>query len=113
MHEMSIAEGILLTLEAEGKKHQFNKVKKVWLEVGRFAGVEISALTFAWDVVTRDSIASGAVLEIIEQTGVAWCLFCGENKNIEQRYDSCPDCGSNHLQMISGDELKIKEIEVD
>jgi Zn finger protein HypA/HybF involved in hydrogenase expression len=36
MHGMSIAEGILLTLEAEGKKHQFNKVKKVWLEVGRY-----------------------------------------------------------------------------
>lgn len=112
MHEMSIAEGIVLSLESEAKKQGFERVKTVWLEVGVFSGVEVDSLRFAWDVVTRHSILEGAALEIIEVSGVAWCLDCAENKSVQNRYDACPDCGSNHLQVTAGDALKIKEIEV-
>lgn len=112
MHEMSIAEGIVLSLEAEAQKQGFERVKTVWLEVGVFSGVEVSSLRFAWDVVTQHSILEGAVLDIVEVSGTAWCFDCAENKSIQQRYDACPDCGGNHLQVVSGNELKIKEIEV-
>lgn len=62
MHEMSICEGILLTLEEQAKTQKFSTVKKVWLDVGAFSGVEISALKFGWEVVVRGSIAQQAEL---------------------------------------------------
>lgn len=113
MHEMSIAEGIVVSLEESAKQHQFTRVKKVWVEVGRFSGVEIDSLRFAWDVVTRDSLVAGAELDIIEITGIAWCFTCGENKPVANRYDPCPTCGGHQMQVVSGNELKIKEIEVE
>jgi len=113
MHEMSICEGILQVMEEQANTQQFNRVKSVWLEIGPLAGVELEALRFGFEVVTRNSLADGARLEIIEMPGTAWCLECSKSVPIRQRFDACPDCGSFQLQITGGDELRIKELEVD
>ena len=113
MHEMSLCEGVLQIIEDEAKKQRFSKVKRVILEVGTLSGVEIPALEFAFDVVMKGSIAETARLEIIELEAQAWCMQCAKNITIKQRYDACPDCGSYQLQVSSGDEMRIKELEVD
>ncbi len=113
MHEISICEGILSVLEDNAKTQGFNKVKTVWLEIGELAGIEIEALRFGFDVVTQNSIANNSKLEIITMPGKAWCMVCSYNVNVNQRYQPCPECGSYQLQITSGDEMKIKELEVD
>ena len=113
MHEMSLCEGILQIIESEAKKQHFSKVKRVILEVGTLSGVEISALEFAFDVVMKGSVAEQARLEIIALEAQAWCMQCAEIVSIKQRYDACPHCGSYQLQVSRGDEMKIKELEVD
>jgi hydrogenase nickel incorporation protein HypA/HybF len=113
MHEMSLCEGILQIIESEAEKQNFSKVKRVILEVGALSGVEISALEFAFDVVMKGSVAEQATLEIIEQEATAWCMKCAETVTIKQRYDACPQCDSYQLQVSSGDEMRIKELEVD
>ncbi|AKH21949.1 hydrogenase maturation nickel metallochaperone HypA [Sedimenticola thiotaurini] len=110
---MSICEGILQVMEEQAASQQFKRVKSVWLEIGPLAGVELDALRFGFDVVTRDSLADGARLEIIEMPGTAWCLACSKSVPIRQRFDACPECGSFQLQITGGDELRIKELEVD
>ncbi len=91
----------------------FTRVKGVWLEIGPLAGVELEALRFGFDVVTRDSLAEGAALEIIEMPGQAWCLQCAKTVPVTQRFDACPECGSYQLQITGGDEMRIKELEVE
>ena len=113
MHEMSLCEGILQVLESEASKQGFNKVKNVWLEIGDLSGVEIDAMLFSFDAVTRDSIADGAKLNIINIPGTAWCMQCARNVTVKQRFDQCPNCGSYQLQVTAGDEMKIKELEVE
>ncbi len=113
MHEMSICEGILLSLEEQAKQHAFTKVKTVWVEIGQFAGVEKEALYFSWDVVVRNSLADGAKLEIIDLPGQAWCFDCAETVEVMERFATCPQCGGAHLQVTGGEELRIKEIEVE
>ena len=39
MHEMSLCEGILQTLEQQAKVQDYQKVRTVWLEIGALAGV--------------------------------------------------------------------------
>lgn len=112
MHELSLCEGILQVLEQESRKQGFERVKQVWLEIGRLAGVEIDALRFSFDVVVRDTLADGATLEIIELPGTAWCLHCAESVEVGRRFDACPQCGSYQIQITGGDEMKIKELEV-
>lgn len=113
MHEMSLCEGVLQIIESEAKKQKFTKVKRVIIDVGVLSGVEIPAFEFAFEVVMRGSIAENAELQINELAAQAWCMQCAEVVTVDQRYDPCPKCGSFQLQISSGDELKVKELEVD
>ena len=113
MHEMSIAEGIIQIIEEEARKQSFSRVKQVWLEIGRFSGVETEALTFCFDAVSRGGVADGSQLEIIDIPGKAWCMLCADTVQVNERYDPCPNCGSYQLQVTGGEELRIKELEVD
>lgn len=113
MHEMSICEGILQVMEEQAEQQNFSRVKRVWLEIGPLSGVELEALRFGFDVVTRNSLAEHAELEIIETPGEAWCLECSKTVPVRQRFDSCPECDSYQLQVTSGEELRIKELEVE
>ena len=112
MHEMAISESIVQIIEEQAEAQNFSEVKTVWLEIGCFAGIEIEALRFTFDVVSRNSVAEGSVLEIIEIPGAAWCLECGKNVDIQQRLDPCPECGAFQLQISGGNEMRIKELEV-
>lgn len=112
MHEMSLCEGILQVLEDNAKTQGFEAVKRVRLEIGRFAGVEPDALRFGFDVVMRGSIAEGAELEIIDLPGRAYCFDCGESVEVNDRLDPCPNCGSSRLNPTGGDEMRIKDLEV-
>ncbi len=112
MHEMAICESIRQTLQAQSKAHNFTRVKRVCLEIGPLAGVEPEALRFGFDVVMRGSVAEGAQLEIIDCHAKAWCMNCAETVPIQQRFDACIKCGSHQLQITAGEELRIKELEV-
>ena len=113
MHEMSLCEGLLQILETEAEKQGYTRVKTVFLEFGGMSGVEIEAMKFCFDAVMRNSLADGSTLEIITVPGQAWCMQCSKNVSVKQRFDECPDCGSFQLQVTGGDEMKIKELEVE
>lgn len=108
-----MCEGILQIFEDESKKQGFTKVKQVWLEIGELSGVEIEAMKFGFDAVMRNSLAQDATLHIVPTPGQAWCLQCSKQVAVKQRFDACPDCGSYQLQVTGGDEMKIKELEVE
>ncbi|MCL2724929.1 MAG: hydrogenase maturation nickel metallochaperone HypA [Polyangiaceae bacterium] len=113
MHEMSLAEGVLLLIEDAARDQSFHRVKKVWLEVGQLAGVEADAMRFCFDAVMRDSIADGAELEIVETRGQAWCMKCSQTVEVRGSLDGCPLCGSHQLQVTGGNALRVKELEVE
>lgn len=113
MHEMSLCEGIVQVLEAQAREQCFSRVKAVWLEIGALAGVEIEALRFCFDVVCRDSLAEGAALHIDETPGQGWCMSCAKSVPVMRRYDPCPDCGGYQVQVTGGDQMRIRELEVE
>ena len=113
MHEMSLAEGVLQLIEDSAKTQDFSRVKTVWLEIGQLAGVEVEAMKFCFDAVVHDSIAEGAKLEILEIPGQAWCLHCAEVVHVTALYDACPKCGSHQVQVTGGNEMRVKELDVE
>jgi len=112
MHEISICRSIRETLEEQAAVQRFTRVERVRLEVGPLAGVEVEALKFGFDVVMRGSLAEDAVLEIVEPPAEAWCPRCAATVPVTRRFDICGTCGSQTLQITGGDELRIKELEV-
>jgi len=112
MHEMSLCEGIRRVVDQAAAAPEINRVTRVRLEIGRFAGVEKPALEFAWEVVMRGSKAEGAALEMIDLPGRALCYDCMKTVEIDHRLDPCPTCGGGKLMPDGGDEMRIKDMEV-
>lgn len=113
MHEMALCESILQILEEEARAQGFVRVTRVRLEVGPFAGVEPEALRFGFEAVTRGGLAEAAALEIIAAPGEAWCFSCGRTVIIGSRGSPCPACGDGPLQVTGGEQLRIKDLEVE
>lgn len=113
MHEMSLAEGVLQIIEDHARQHGFGRVCAIVLEVGQLANVEVEALRFALDAVTRGTVAEGAAVEVVDVAGQAWCLHCSESVAVAARYEACPRCGGYQLQITGGTEMRVKELAVD
>ncbi len=109
MHEMGITRNIV-SIVAEHAKTQ--KVRRVKLEVGKLSAVMPDALLFCFDVVAKGTVLEGATLEIVEVTGRAKCRQCGGKVELHDLVTACT-CGSRDLERISGEELNIKEMELE
>jgi hydrogenase nickel incorporation protein HypA/HybF len=112
MHEMALAESVLGLLEESARREEFSAIRAVWLDIGCLAGVEVEALRFCFEVVTRDSIAAGARLEIVDSPGQGWCMKCSEVVPINSLFDACPRCGTHQVQVTAGTEMRVREMEV-
>ena len=113
MHEMSLCASIVQIIEEQAGEQGFERVNRVWLEIGPLSGVELEAMRFGFDVVTRGTLAENATLDILETAAEAWCMQCSKTVPITQRFDACPECGGFQLQVTGGEELRIRELEVD
>lgn len=112
MHEVSLCSNIRDILETRARDDGFDRVRKVWLEVGSLSCVEPEALRFGFDVVMRGSVAEGAALDIAIPAALARCPACGEVSEVAQRYEACPACGIPGMELIRGDEFRILKMEV-
>lgn len=112
MHEMSICQSIVDLVSEQARQQAFERVTRIRLEIGCFAGVEPQALAFGFDVSTRGTVADGATLEIIDIPGKAWCFECSASVEISDYGAECPFCGGGRIQVIGGNELRIRDMEV-
>lgn len=112
MHELSLAESLIGVIEEEARKQGFTRVRRVHLDVGALAGVEIDSLRFGFDIATRGTLAEGAELLINALPGEAWCFTCDRGVVISELYQGCPHCQSHSLQIIGGRQFQLKELEV-
>ena len=111
MHELSIAESLLEIIVDECKKHGLERVKKVKLQIGQFAAVVPESLTFCFEMVSRDTVASGALIEIESVGIVARCDVCDFSFEVQDQVFLCPRCGEPALVLLSGRELSVTSIE--
>jgi hydrogenase nickel incorporation protein HypA/HybF len=108
MHELGIAQEIIaIVAEHAGAA----RVTRVVLEIGRHALILPDSIRFCFDLCGEGTVAQGARLEIREVPGRALCRDCGEEVALEEPFGLC-DCGSADLQWLSGDEIKVKEMEI-
>lgn len=113
MHETSLAENVLQIIEDAAREQEFRRVRTVVLEIGRLSAVEAGAMRFCFDAVTRGSIAEGAQLEMIEIPGEGCCMACGATVAMHEQYGLCPECGSPHLKIVAGNQMRVKDLMVE
>ena len=113
MHELSLAQSVVQIIENAAARDAFERVRRVWLEVGTLSCVEPEAMRASFEAVARDTRAEGAVLELVRVPGRGRCPACGVLSPLEAREDACPSCGAYGLLPIAGTELRLRELEVE
>lgn len=108
MHELSVTQSIVDTIvERMGER----PVKRVRLEIGQVSGVLADAVRFCFDVVARGTTLEDAALEIDEPAGLGRCRACGAQVAVADLLTQC-GCDSFDIEVLSGHQLRIREVEV-
>jgi hydrogenase nickel incorporation protein HypA/HybF len=113
MHEASIAQNVLDIAINTATENSAIKINKVCLKIGQLTAIEENSLKFAFDALKEDTMAANAELLIEHIPIVGKCNNCGKKDTYSEMFFSCSNCGSYKMEILSGEELSIKEIEVD
>jgi hydrogenase nickel incorporation protein HypA/HybF len=113
MHELSIAQGILDIVQDEAEKNSIERVSAVRLKLGKLTAVEPSSLSFCFELITKGTLAEGAKLEIETVPITGRCNKCGREVTLEDPFGACPDCRGSKINILTGREFYIYEIEND
>jgi hydrogenase nickel incorporation protein HypA/HybF len=108
MHELAITQEIV---DIACERAADARVTRIVIEIGKLSMVLPDAVRFCFEACTAETAANGAVLEIIETPGRGRCRKCQGEVVMEAVLSRCA-CGSTDLDWLSGEELKIKEMEV-
>ena len=113
LHELSLALGLLETLEAAAVRERAERVSAVVLRVGALSGVACDALKFCWDVVSEETIAAGSSLRIEDVPLVVFCERCeAECSPLPGAGVVCPQCGVPSPRIVRGREFELVAMEV-
>jgi hydrogenase nickel incorporation protein HypA/HybF len=113
MHEVAImSEALRLAEEAATSAHA-NRIVKLRLRLGTLSGVVEDSLRFAFDVVSHDTLAAGATLEIESVTAACWCATCREEFECVDFFNECPRCHNPSGEMRRGREMEIASVELE
>jgi hydrogenase nickel incorporation protein HypA/HybF len=101
-------------IEQQAALHNAEKIVKVSLEFGTLTAVMPEAIRFAFEVLSKDTVAENAELDITIIPITIWCTACGRRHVLEAYRPTCPLCDSAGVQIVEGrDEMRIVSLEID
>lgn len=113
MHELGIAQSIVEIAEKNARAQGARRVLEVTVVIGTLSGVMAEALEFCFDACCRGTLLDGSRLTIEQVPARARCCACSKEYALQNFFDNCPSCDSAASDMLSGEELRIKEMEID
>lgn len=110
MHELSVSAAVVDTVvrHAAGRR-----VTGVRLRVGSLRQVVPRSLAFYFEIVSRDTVCEGAVLEQELVPARLRCEDCATQWEAEEAAFRCPQCTGAAVEVVSGDELEVESIDVE
>ena len=111
MHEVAIMESAMEAVWQQLHANRARRVHRLVLRVGALSGVDPDALRFAFDVVTANSPAAGAALDVEAIACEAHCPDCAVSFGFDG-IAACPQCGRCSSDIRRGRELEVSRIEM-
>ena len=113
MHEMAMVSSIFNVINDKIKEYGINKVKQVKLVVGEMTGVEDYTMKACFELFAEATPVEGALL-VIERIPIkVKCRSCGNEYIASNMRFRCASCGGTNINIISGKELYIENIEAE
>ncbi len=95
------------------KANKAHKVLVIRLQIGELSTAMPEALTFSFEIISKDTCAQGAKLDIARVPWRIRCNFCHKEYRVQDHLALCPECNSVGGETISGKELLIMEMEIE
>jgi hydrogenase nickel incorporation protein HypA/HybF len=113
MHELGIAQDFWAIIKQEAAKSELKIISKIVIVLGEASGIEEDFLVHSLkDHTLPGTIADKAVLEIIKKPLSAKCKTCGKDITKDNMTEfNCPACKSTEIEIISGKETYVQNIE--
>ena len=112
MHELGIAQNIVDAVLREMKSRQLPSVSAIALRIGVLTDVDSEALTFGFEILTKDTALAPTRLKVEKVPVRGNCDSCHESFEVAGYLFECPTCGSRGIKLMTGTELDIAYLEV-
>jgi len=114
MHETSIVNSIIRTLEMELEEDKLQKMTAIYLKVGILSNIEPRLLQNAYSAYHYQGSKYANVALHIESTAIKIeCEVCTHVTTVKNYKFCCENCGRPSKNIIQGEEMLIHKIEFD
>ncbi len=112
MHELGIAQNIVEIAQQAVPKDQTSAVRSIRIRIGPLSGIVPDSLDFCFEAIVRDTPFQQAKLTIEQLPVTLSCRKCAYRFQTKDLEFLCRSCGSHDLELVSGKELEIVDIEL-
>jgi hydrogenase nickel incorporation protein HypA/HybF len=111
MHEIRIAKDLSEIVLEVADREKLSDVSKINISFGEMIQIVPDIFDFAFREAVRDTIASGAEVDIEIIPVKLKCKDCNNEFNLNDSLFSCNKCNSSDLDIVNGKEMIVKSIE--
>jgi hydrogenase nickel incorporation protein HypA/HybF len=112
MHELPVTISILSIVLEHAKTSQASKISRINLTIGELSGIVPEYIELQFDMISKDTIAAGATLSIHQPPIGLRCRNCDNVFSPDGKNWTCPNCGEENIEIVSGRECFVESIEV-
>ncbi len=113
MHELSLTQQVLDIAIKKASEAGATTIKSINLVIGDMSSVVDDCVQFYFDLLSRDSIASGAQLSFQRVPMTVRCRYCRYEFNPAGEDWKCPQCQEWDVEIIAGKDFYLESIEVE
>lgn len=115
MHEYAICAGLVDAVleELDALDPPGGRLRRVRVVAGALHQFVPEFMETAFGLLTRDTPAAGARLELAIRPVTARCPACGWSGEIAVPFFQCPACGSLRLDLLTGKELYLDQLTIE
>jgi hydrogenase nickel incorporation protein HypA/HybF len=115
MHEISLVQALFSQLEKLAQENGATNILKVTMVIGPHSGVVIDAFQFGFETLAAENDLVGNAELVIEIPPVNYsCSHCGHSEiSTGNKPEECPKCGELFLIPSGGDEMILRQVEME
>jgi hydrogenase nickel incorporation protein HypA/HybF len=113
MHELAVTENVLAIAQRHAKQVEAKRVTAVYLVIGQLSSIIDDSVQFYWDIISENSLCTGAKLHFERIPARLECQDCGEQYTLARELTNCPNCTSFSVKVLSGQEFYVSAIDIE
>jgi hydrogenase nickel incorporation protein HypA/HybF len=113
MHELTVTQNILNVALHHAENAGATRIEAIHLVIGQMASIIDDCVQFYWDIISKETLAQGAVLHFERILARLSCETCHRSYLLDESELTCPYCGGSAVKLIAGDEFYVDSIEVE